>query len=432
MASTLGEIVQAVFDRMDHDPGKDAYRDAVVRRVNEHQRQVCDLESWWFLQQEDDFVLLADVEGSASVTATPDATNPRAVTGSGTSWTIADEGADLTITNETRRIVRVESATSLYVDEPFAAGLGGATSDWSISYATRLLPADCTELLAMVNRDDRTGKLIYISRDREEALLLDRTVTGDAAVVVDDDPRSVRGPDRAPTLAGTTGGDLNVSTKYAYCYTLIAGGVESRSSPVATVTLSATQTAVNISGLMNVTWMSSGGSSLESGITKRLYRRDVTNNGPWLRSTEVTAASTTSAVDNRINPYIAGTGSDYTDHPSLLRAGPRMTVRVWEPPAEDTAVRIRYLRAPLDMTGDTDEPSIPTAYAHVLTWLTLRDILSDVGNMASSERYGKRADTLIEQMTNRHLSRGQKSIQMGRWNEMSTRRYHNVGTITKT
>jgi len=146
--------------------------------------------------------------------------------------------------------------------------------DWKIEFRQYYLPADCVEVMSIMDRGFKTpvhsdpvgggatltnintgpdrGRIIFIDSSKEEHLSLDRDNSGDPIIgcegmpvaldapmvppIVDlFDEATIRGSDYANVEASFNlyGGDT-----YEYCYTFVYAGIESPPSPVTRVTLS--------------------------------------------------------------------------------------------------------------------------------------------------------------------------------------------------
>ena len=148
-------------------------------------------------------------------------------------------------------------------------------TDWKIEFRQYYLPADCVEVLGIVDRGLKTpvhketqvlndagevtgstistsvntapdrGRLIFIDASKEEHLYLDRDSTGDPVIGIEGMPKSVTPPMVPPTLQAKQpdGSDelnfarLKAGDTYEYCYTFVYAGIESAPSPISRITL---------------------------------------------------------------------------------------------------------------------------------------------------------------------------------------------------
>ena len=145
--------------------------------------------------------------------------------------------------------------------------------DWKIEFRQYYLPADCIEIMSVMDRGFKTpvhydpvgggatvtkintgpdrGRIIFIDSSKEEHLCLDRDNSGDPIIGVEGMPVILDAPMVPPsvdvydeaTIKGADYANTDLSFKlfggdtYEYCYTFVYAGIESPPSPVTTVTL---------------------------------------------------------------------------------------------------------------------------------------------------------------------------------------------------
>lgn len=423
----LRELVDGIYEQLDYDPDTQAYKNSVVRRINDEQVEVCNAEEdWSFMQVEVDLTLYPSLVyasgGSTSIAYDNGVSaNPRHLTLVNGAMEQYHVGAYIVDSSGNRyRIDRVVDADHVFIDTPWLLTVNVYYTEFTVDTSEVLLPAECEDVLGVVDRDGQRQKILFVSRERDEDVVLTRSDSGVTICYTPSDVRKIRAPHIAPVLVADVAGNLRGSTKYEYFYVFEAGGVRSGASPKASVTLTAAQHSVTVQ--MEDTRWDPGTGVLPTGINRTVYRRDVTNNSPWIKAgTDTTGAATTLFNDDTIVPD----GYDYTSLPIYVETGWQRTVRVWEPPATALTVRLRYLRRVPNLVGDTDVPILPTPYHHYLKWKVLAGIYDDLGR---SSNWSKRANELLSKMRNRHLPARDEELVLGAWSPVNRRlrRYSSV------
>ena len=165
----------------------------------------------------------------------------------------------------------IDPSTTKVVDGSTVVDTKDFYTDWKIEFRQYYLPADCVEVLGIVDRGLKTpvhsqgivppsnvvtistsvntapdrGRLIFIDAAKEEHLYLDRDSTGDPVIGIEGMPKSVTPPMVPPTLQAKQpdGSDelnfarLKAGDTYEYCYTFVYAGIESAPSPISRITL---------------------------------------------------------------------------------------------------------------------------------------------------------------------------------------------------
>ena len=335
----LKDITEEINSALDYNPDLEAYKSQVARVVNRHYLQISSQYNWLFRQKRVPLTLRADITGNATTNkisvgnasdsfdasnvinfeATADTLptfemlgNPLIIQDNDTYTTRAgiSHGAserEFTITG----IFDVATATSDYGTSGRYGGTGGSEwpdgyqpsdhsgivldrpiidpstddgsslttkdyyTDWKIEFRQYYLPADCIEVLGIVDRGLKTpvhtqstdangtmsittsvntapdrGRLIFIDAAKEEHLYLDRDSTGDPVIGIEGMPRSLTSPMVPPSVQSVdyfyeheTGEDpaywgfLGKGVTYEWCYTFVYAGIESAPSPVLRYTI---------------------------------------------------------------------------------------------------------------------------------------------------------------------------------------------------
>tara|TARA_B100000282_G_scaffold225312_1_gene168129 strand:+ start:1370 stop:2698 length:1329 start_codon:yes stop_codon:yes gene_type:complete len=410
----LNEIRQRIFDQMDFNPNLQQYRDSVVRRINDHYLQICDSAHWLFLQKETTIQLRKEIEGSATVTIRVETSNLRKVTITGGTFSSEMIGQTFinTDTNKEFKIIRVFDSTNLFIGENFDGTTGSALQTFKIKFDRQPLPADCIEVLGYVDRNADRGRLFQIERKREEYAYLDRDNTGDPIAIVDDEAFEGLTPISNPTLAtSSTSGTLATNTQYEYKYTIFSEGREGPPSESVDIN-TGSKTSIDVSGLDNLGWRSSiVGAPSDSGMVKYIYRRDTTNDGPWLL-VKILESTTTSFNDQYLIPYTIGNKnlttlvySSPNDYIYFDEPGARQHVRFWYTPSLDKEIHIRYHRRPRTLANDNDAPVFPKQYHIVLVYATLEDMFLQMQATDQAQIFRSRKLEMLNQMRKRYLSR---------------------------
>ena len=435
----LNEIRQRIFDQMDFNPNLQQYRDSVVRRINDHYLHICDSAHWLFLQKESVLDLYAKVTGSDTKTVRFESSNHRKVTSTlGVTFHTGMEGQRLIQKSSgvEYEIVRVISQTELYIDKEWGGTKGSPVQDFEILFDRQALPNDCIEVLGYVDRGDDRGRLVQIERKREEYLYLDREDTGDPFAIVEDEAFEGEVPLNNPVVAADgTSGTLPVRTEFSYKYTILCNGREGPSSEEFSLT-TGTGTSLAVTNIDNTGWYAStAGSRTDSGIPKHLYRRDVTNDGPWIL-VAVLESTIVSFTDSKLYPdqigNYGGAIHRYTspkDYIHFDEPGFRQYVRFWYSPDRDKGVHIRYHRRPRLIVNDNDSPALPKQYHNILVYATLEDMFLQMQATDQAQIFRARKLQLLNQMRKRYLQRDDTRKRFERFDRRRTRI---VGTATTT
>ena len=401
---SLKELIQRVHDQLDFNPDLQQYKDSVVRRINHHYLEVCDNDHWLFLQKTADISLKKKVEGSSSATISISGTEPRLVTGSGTSFSSAMEGQTFVGPDGLEITVgAVVDTTTLYLTDKYAGGVVSASADWSIRFDRYAMPNDCIEALGFMDRADDRGRLRFIDRRREELEFLDKDDTGEPFVIIEDDHLSLRPPFEAPALAGALDPamvGLSSGEEFEYFYTFVYKGKESPPSPVATIKLGSGHNYVAIANLENTQYVHSS-TGRESKKLKRIYRRSKTGEGRFYKVEDVESSVTATSDKHKIPLY-----AQDLDHVTyFIEHGPRQMVRFWYTSDQDRAIQMRYHYRPPRLQADADHPVWPVQYHHLLVYRALQDIMLQHGAAGQAQLFQGRAEALLKKMRNRYLSR---------------------------
>tara|TARA_R110002012_G_scaffold234810_4_gene408463 strand:- start:325 stop:1635 length:1311 start_codon:yes stop_codon:yes gene_type:complete len=413
----LKEIREEINSALDYNPALSAYKSQVDRIINRHYMQCSGQYQWLFMQEKSEINVKATVSGSANSTATISAANLRKVTNAGSAsgvFIAAMEGQTFVAPDGTEAIiVRVSSTTILFLDRAVTAAT--TDSNWSIRFDRYALPRDCVEVLGVMSRNDDRGRIMFINMRKEEEHFLDKDITGDPIVMIEDESNEIqRPPEQTIRLTVKNTGSSNAlesNVTYQYCYTIVSEGIESSPSLTSEATTTTSDMTIQLQKIENLQWSSDGTTFVESGKRKYLYRRDKTNGTRWIRIAILDAA-TVDYVDDTILPSASsGTSTyDYDQVEGLFDAGPRQFVRMWWTASTDLALEIRYAQRPRRLSADYDVPIWPTHYHHYLVYKPLEDICMQHGMTTQSQLYGRRAEELLKRMRQKYLSRANRML----------------------
>ena len=313
------ELRQRIFDQMDYFPDLQQYRDSVVRRMNDRYQELCDSAHWLFLQKKQDFQIRAQIDGLQDTAAPSNeikiqvsSSNARLLTAVGFVPSVEMLGQTFTddATGDEFTIVGISGAR-FFIHANTSITTATDYYNWKITFNKFMLPEDCIEVLGYVDRDADRGKLLFVSSRREEFAYLDSDTTGDSVAIIEDD-HILDDPPFSNPLAGAivssaTGNGLAPSTTYEYKYTIYQEGRESPPSlPVQVTTGTVGPQAVVLSNLDDTGWFNapSAATTLDSGIIKLVYRRDITNDGRWFLVGSADSTTVT-FTDERLQPTLA-------------------------------------------------------------------------------------------------------------------------------
>jgi hypothetical protein len=326
----LKDLTDEVNSALDYNPDLEAYKSQVARVINRHYLQLSSQYSWLFRQKKAPLTLRADITGDATTNkisvgdtaASFDASNVIKFEGTADTLPTREMLGNTLVINDndtytTRvgishgaserefKITGIFDVAGATLDYGTAGRYGGTDSDewpdgyqpsdhsgividrpiidpstasstslstkdyytdWRIEFRQYYLPADCIEVLGMVDRGLKTpvhtqssgsisttvntapdrGRLIFIDSAKEEYLSLDRDSSGDPVVGIEGMPVHLSAPMVPPFIYSLAYDADDVVLKwsllskgdtYEYCYTFVYAGIESPPSPVTKVTL---------------------------------------------------------------------------------------------------------------------------------------------------------------------------------------------------
>lgn len=413
---TLSAIIQAIKDELSYDPKAKAYYNSLARRIQRAYEEVLDCETWLFAQKTATVSLFKTITGAAlrKVTATV-SSNARKIDTVGAFR--FDEGVvgglfvDSSGT-EHRIIGRNAAGNTIHLGSSLSADISpgaGNQENWSVRFDRVVLPADCKEALGIMDRSsDGLGRIIYVTRRQEEMAWLDKDDTSQPHFYIEDDMLTVSPPTEKPSVIAMAGGDLPVRT-YEYCYTISYAGRESAPSPPAQVTTTATNDRVRVTSLEDVRF-NDAGTLRPSGILRHIYRRDVTNDGTWVRVGTVNAATISAPFfdDNNLLPQYAGDreGLIHLNIPAVWQ-----TIRPWQTPDADRTWTVRYRYEPPPLVADNATSILPRPYHSLLTYRVLADLLTG----GESAKFERRYLELLQRCRDSYLDRTESSYPTQSW-----------------
>lgn len=302
------------------DPQNTGDKLAFYRMLNVKMLELYQQEPWKFAMATGYVTAYGDyTTGTALFTS-----GNRVVTGTGTAWASANaESAWIAPgTNPTEdqwvRIGRVASDTQILLVDPYPFATTTSAS-YTIRWRFAPLPRDVLSFRGITARVNNFGPLKFISDVSAQSNYLDLITTGNPIMYTPAVPPQWRrgagipdSPATAPTLTASLGAGLSPGV-YQYRYTWYMNGIETGSSPIASITISgAINNQVQLSGLEQVGAL--------QGRYARIYRADAT--GIFYRIADVTTTTYTddgSTTDYTL-PYYEGARTQY------VRFYPRPTV----------------------------------------------------------------------------------------------------------
>jgi hypothetical protein len=204
-------------------------------------------------------------------------------------------------------------------------------NDWKIEFRQYYLPADCIEVLGMVDRGlklpvhsqasdaisttvntaPNRGRIVFLDSAKEEHLSLDRDSGGDPVVAIEGMPVHISAPMVPPMISrinprNPDGGDadkhasLIAGDTYEYCYTFVYAGLESPPSPVTRVKFPLKDENATV-GYWRVTLASEGveGDFRREGTFGRT-ETDVINRGTDVLLTDGPDADSDTSIDETL------------------------------------------------------------------------------------------------------------------------------------
>lgn len=399
-----------------HAPADRDTRESRLDVLNSHLYDVLEQYPWRFMQTEADLLVWQERSYTSTAVIAAMTNGSRVVNFSatlGASFTSRapgltfDDGAGRRFT-----IGAFPTVTQLYLTEAYTGGTGNNTT-WSIETDKVQLPRECLQPLGYIDRAGERGRLVAISRRKEELYLSPEGdgASGDVWWMVDGDFPVDRPPDSTLTAATAAGGTLTASSIYEYCYTVTYEGRESPPSIIVTATTTAINRTINLSGIENV---QVGGAN--TGKVKTLYRRQVSSgnvttgnvNGRWLRMDIITEASTTYSDTGLVTPSA-------DDALAIHYEGPYQYIRPRWVPGDDATLRVRYLKRPRRLISDADVPEGPANLQKLIVLLSAMEIAGTNSELAKSQGWEKKAADLLRRLKENYLETPDRSSQKEMW-----------------
>lgn len=405
MARNLKDMVDEIHEQQDGNPDLPSERAGVVRRLNRALQDLCGLDDWYFLYSPSTkLTVYPEVVGSS--TETVDITTATyIVTFTGvtvqTYWPghvfVGPDGLSYEIIN----ISTTGGGNILFLDRPYEGATVTGDDSWKITFATYQLPKDCRNLLTVVNRNQTYSQLVYVSPSLEARYNLRQEIQGTSRVVVDETQILDRAPPKATAATASAGGSLTASTSYEYGYTFLLGGRESPMSPIVAASTTVANKTITITGMQDTR-----DDTLRTGIFKRLYRRNATLNGRWLKLADEIAESTTSYVDDGTTYVSVQTSNEYLPQEPF-----RQVVRMWPTPSAELDLDIRYVKRVRDLYADEDVAPIPDHGVSYIIYAALAAIAEQHGEAGAVARYEARAQERLTKLQQSELQRSNVRLQ---------------------
>jgi hypothetical protein len=430
---------RALLDRLGvllgHSPLDRDTREARLDVLNAHAAEVLEQYPWRFMQTEGDFLVWQERTYARAGNVVCNITaGTQLVTFASSLGTFLSGGYcdGLTFNDGTTdyTIGRAISATQLYLTSIHSAGTANNTS-WSIKTDKVRLARDCIQPLGYIDRAGERGRLVAISRRKEELYLSPEGngAEGDVWWMVDGDFPYDRAPDSTLNGSATAGGSLAASSIYEYCYTITYEGREGPPSTITTITTTAANLTASLTGIEDVR----GSGPVASGKLKTVYRRQVSSgnisqgnvNGRWLRlSTSLTEAATTFTDDGSTTP-----SSD--DAVALHYEGPYQFIRPRWFPAADATLRVRYLKRPRKLISDADVLEGPPVLWKLVLLRAAMEICGTNSELAKAQGWAAQAQEAMKRLKENYLETPDRPTQRQMWSVMPAGAWPlRAGTVT--
>ena len=424
---SLGHILQHINDRVNYDPKLRAYKNHVLDLVNQHYMLICGEGPWRFLQRSVDFNVYADITGSASsqMEVLISSSEPRQLNQTGPTSTFFGEHMEgavfhgfyqspSTAADDSFRIARVNDGTNTaFLDKNWPYS-GTATQYWRIEFRDYYLPEDCAEVLGFNDVEGERGRLVALDRRRVEREFLARRDVGDPSFWFESDKAFLDPPIEAPTLSQSAGGGLKTGRIYRYFYTYVRLGMESSPSPHSEIKLTGSNATVSVSSLEDtrVAPTPGAGISARAGTRKRIYRRDVTGDGPWLHIATIEDSATSHTDNVTYSSALYESRQDVRIH---VDSEGRKKVTFWWTPSSTKTLDLRYLVRPTRLQYKAQKSHLPNGYEKIIEDYVLSDILSRTGDKVGARLHHQKALELHDRLRNKELNLPDRQHRMSRF-----------------
>lgn len=409
MDSSAGALYTSICNVVGFDPENAGYKAGVYQVMNEQADVVYKYRPWPFamvtttLVARGDYILRSTVATPDTALFTP---GNRKVAGSATSaWDTTMEPAWIAHganpePQDFVRIGRVLKSDELYLVDPYP----GTNTDplltgaYTIRWRFLQLPRDCLRLDGLGPGENNYNPFEYMTdQEAKRRGFTERLAVGGrpTSIIQGVAPswglgmNQSRTPDSAPTAAATAGAGLTSGHVYEYRYTWLLHGTETGSSGIASVTPSAGNLQVTLTGFQEAT--------ATDGRYIRVYRRDKTANEPWYGIGDFTGASAATVIDTGLVPDRRLTYYD-SNSVYLVRTWPRAIA------GTDYNFDVRYQCRPRAVQKPSDYFDCPEDAVTVIKWLTVAELAMKFGKPAIEQRARATAAILMEGMEAAHLS----------------------------
>tara|TARA_R110000765_G_scaffold9006_2_gene28471 strand:- start:805 stop:2139 length:1335 start_codon:yes stop_codon:yes gene_type:complete len=438
----LKQMREDIFAKMNYRPNATNYIEMIRISLNEQYSELCSMRNWLFLERRTNLQIKKKIEGIAGGTEfiSVGAANLRLITCTGFVPNVEMEGQLFTNTDTgvEYTIVRV-LGQDIFISDNWDGLTATSIYTFSISFQRVALPVDCLEPESFTSASDDWGPISFISQATEDHYYLDKESTGQPLVAIDDEWLIQTPPIKTLRVAfGLAGGDFDTSQTFEYCYTIYRNGSESPPSvAVQYTTPPVVSFKISLTNLDDTGYFetAAAGTTLDSGMQKIIYRRDITNNGRW-RLIGTVDSTITSFTDEFQNPKAIFTlknnsafrFSNTSEHIQFDEATPRQHVRFWWTPDTDKPINMRYTASPKELVADTDVPIFGKQYHKILVYLTLQDLFLKTQNTEMFRYYEIRSKKVLTAMTNKYIKRDGQDIVFGSWSGNSRGYNRNYGT----
>ncbi len=292
-----------------------------------------------------------------------------------------------------------------------------AAATLNIRFTRYALPEDCADVYGVLLRDTEEGLLQELTRYSEARLTLkeDDTAGTPRTYLVEGNfpgswpldtsqyaPHVARAPVDPPTLASTTSGSLVASATYEYRYRWVVAGIVSGPSPVASVTLGASDGTVQITALEAV-----GSGTDFVGSRKVVERRRIYTDyeGPWVVVKNTYAHDTDVDDTGAVSwPATQELGVDDSTRSRVYDFGEtRKHIRFWPQTDADLEAELHYYARAPKLETPSDVPALPPELHMALVHRVVADLAANSDGTRLAAHHEKRLAEILRNARRTYL-----------------------------
>ena len=434
----LGELLDFCGNLLDYDPSNETYRAQLVSLLNDAQTRCLTDRPWAFASSErtlqvwtDTTLSLTFTNGQAQVTGTGFNVGTTVKPGSELA------GASLEFTDSAGvthfyRVQWVELTTRLYVDRAYT----GASGTYQVTVKRRevYLPSDCMTVQNVGDPHVGTipAKALFLSKWEREDANLDPTLLGTIEAYLPSEGRRVPAPQVPRGVSQVAAVSQGVRTINLYMVNVFApngqnaptyrddvsSGFESALSKVASFTLADNQTLIltpevisNVTGLYRRYYFTCP----EANILAPVRIRHADAEDPLPQGVDTVAP--TAGVSLKPNLSLTNLSSQGFQSRAIRyrfnQAAIYQAIELYPHPSSDQDLNVRLVVSPTRMQEDQDVPLVPAAYAQIVAYAALENLVLKVDNPALAQVYQRKKAVLYKAMEQRYLKEVPRRIIKG-------------------